>query len=223
MTEYVLCRADQLAPIPDTMSFEAAAVVETLSIGAQAVHRGDVRRGDRVVVLGAGPIGLCCLIMARQRGASVLVSEPLPWRRSLAESLGAEVCVDLAAQSVADAVQGFTDGHGAHVVIDATGEITCAQFALTLVGQAARVVILSLCEEPLQIAPWELVRQELTVLGSRLTLTGFADLVAMAASGDAPLGRLVTHRYEFSQADRAFAAVCERPSGLVKAIVLPGA
>jgi len=76
MAEYAVCRASQLYPIPDSMSFETGALVESLSIGAQAVLRADVGEGDCVAVLGGGPIGLCSLIMARQAGARVLLSEP---------------------------------------------------------------------------------------------------------------------------------------------------
>ncbi len=223
MAEYTLCRASQLYPMPDAMSFEAAALVETLSIGWQAVHRGGVGRDDRVVILGGGPIGLCTLIVARHAGASVLLSEPLAWRLALGEGMGAEVCVNPAVDSVSDAVQEFTDGYGAHVVVDATGEPSAAESSLALVGSAGRVVILTLSEEPIRVRPWQLVRQELTILGSRLTRADLTELLALTASGEAPLERLATHRYPLGDAERAFRVVCERPEGLVKAVVLPHA
>ncbi len=221
MAEYALCRSSQLHPVPDDMSFETAAAVETLSIGAQAVRRGDTKRGDRVVILGAGPVGLCTLIMARKAGASALVAERLAWRRDLATELGAEMVADPEADSVAEAARDFTDGYGAHVVVDATGETDGAETALAIVGAAGRVVIMTIVDEPMHVRPWQLVRQELTVLGSRLSLADFGELVAMASSGEAPLERLVTHRYPFAEAGHAFEAACRRPEGLVKAVVLP--
>lgn len=221
MAEYALCRASHLYPIPDDMTFETAAVVETLSIGAQAIRRGDTKRGDGVVILGAGPVGLCSLTMARKAGASVLVAEPLAWRRELAAELGAGMVVDPEADSVAEPVRDFTDGHGAHVVVDATGEIAGAETALAILGAAGRVVIMTIVDEPMQVRPWQLVRQELAILGSRLSLADFGELVTMAASGEAPLEKLVTHRYSFAEADQAFEAACRRPEGLVKAVVLP--
>lgn len=221
MAECALCRASQLCPIPGDMTFESAAAVETLSIGAQAVGRARVLEGDRVVVLGAGPVGLCCLLMARHAGASVLVAEPLAWRGELADELGAEMVVDPEADSVAEAVRDFTDGHGAHVVVDATGEIDGAETALAVVGAAGRIVIMTILDEPMRVHPWQLVRQELTLLGSRLSLADFGELVTMAASGEAPLAKLVTHRYSFAEAEQAFEAACRRPEGLVKAMVLP--
>ncbi len=223
MAEYAVCRASQLYPIPDSMSFETAALVETLSIGAEAVLRAEVAEGDRVAVLGGGPIGLCCLLMARRAGADVLLSEPLFWRLELAENLGAEVCVNPAAYSVCEAVRDFTDGYGAHVVVEATGELSAAESALSLVGSAGRVVILTLSDQAIQVRPWQLVRQELAILGSRLSRADYSDLVALAASGKAPLERLATHRFRMSEAEQAFKAVRERPEGLVKAFVLPQA
>jgi len=221
MAEYVLCRASQLHPIPDSMSYETAAVVETLSIGAQAVRRAEVQPDDRVVVLGAGPIGLCCVLMSRHSQGRVLVSEPLPWRRRLAADFGAEVCVDPHSESLADAVAEFTAGEGANVVIDATGETSAAQSALALVGSAGRVVVLSLSEKPMQVQPWQLVRQELTILGSRLTLSDFGGLIALALSRTAVFEKMITQRYPMEEAEQAFRAVRDRAEGLVKVAILP--
>ncbi len=221
MAEFTTARAGQLIPIPDDMSFETAAVVETLSIGAQVVARANVLTDDRVVILGAGPIGLCCLLMARRAGGQVLISEPLSWRRKLAAEFGAERVVDPSVAGLTDAVQDFTDGYGAHVAIDATGEIEGAEAALSVAGSAARVVILTLHDKPMRVRPWQLVRQELTLLGSRLSLADFGGLVALTASGAAPVERLVTHRFPMSEAPAAFATAAARLTGFMKAIVLP--
>ena len=219
MAEHVVCRAAQLAPIPEIMTFETAAMVETLSIGAQATLRAQIVEGDRVVILGAGPIGLCCLMMAKLKSAEVLISEPLDWRRVLAAELGADACVDPA--SLADAAREFTGGYGAHVVIDATGEVEATESAFSLVGSAGRVVILTLSAEPIRVRPWQLVRQELTVLGSRLTRADFGELVNLVASGKAPIDKLVTHRYPMAAVAQAYRDVGARVEGLVKAVVLP--
>jgi len=221
LAEYAVCRARQLVPIPEAMSFVTAAIVETLSIGWQATTRAQIAPGDLVVILGAGPIGLCCLILARRAGASVLVSEPLDWRRALAADLGANVILDPGRDSVPRDFAEFTPGAGANVVIDATGEIECAELALSLATSAGRVVILTLSDQPIQVRPWQLVRQELTVLGSRLSLADFGALVMLVAEGQAPIEKLVTHRYPMAEAAQAFADVHHRVAGLVKAVVLP--
>jgi len=221
LAEFVTCRAPELHPIPEAMSFETAAMVETLSIGAQATSRAQIVPGDKVVILGAGPIGLCCLMMAKLGGAEALVSEPLSWRRALASEFGAKACVDPRTDSVAEAVRAFTAGYGAHVVIDATGEVEAAESAFSLVGSAGRVVILTLSAEPIRVRPWQLVRQELTVLGSRLTRADFGELVELAASGKAPVEKLVTHRYRMAEVERAYREAEARGEGLVKAVVRP--
>jgi len=80
-------------------------------------------------------------------------------------------------------------------------------------------VILTLVDEPIRVHPWQLVRQELTVVGSRLSLADFGELVELAASGRAPVSALVTHRYGFDEAPDAFRAAAERGQGMVKAVV----
>lgn len=219
MAEYVLCRAEQLIPLPDEMTFVTAAMIETLSIGAQATARAQLLPGDKVVLLGAGAIGLCCLMMAKLRGAEVLLSEPLAWRRALAEELGAARCVEPA--SLPEAVREFTGGYGAHVVMDATGEVEAAESAFSLVGSAGRVVLLTLSAEPIRVQPWQLVRQELTVLGSRLSRADFGELVELAATGRAPIEKLVTHRYPLAAVAQAYRDARARVDNLVKTVVLP--
>jgi len=221
MAEYILCQASQLHVMPEDMDFETAAVVETLSIGAQAVRRGQVVSGDLVAVLGAGPIGLCCLMMAKQEGAKVLVAEPLAWRRAAAAELGADTCLDPEGESLSEAVRAFTDGCGAHVVIDASGDLAAAQESLSLVGSAGRLVILTISAAPMQVAPWELVRRELTVLGSRLTLSDWGELMGLVRSGATPIGGLVTHRFPMEEAERAHRAARRREEGVIKTIILP--
>lgn len=221
MAEYITCAADKLTPLPEAMPFDVAAIVETLSIGYQATSRARIEPGDRVAILGAGPVGLCCLLMTRVRGGEALVVEPLPWRRALAAELGAAVCVDPQHQSVPEAVRDFTEGYGANVVIDATGEVSVTESAFSLVGSAGRVMILTLADQPVPIRPWQLVRQEIDVLGSRLSLADFGELVELVASGRAPLEKLVTHRYPMAQAEQAFRDVSTRIDGMVKAVVRP--
>ena len=73
----------------------------------------------------------------------------------------------------------------------------------------------------MRVHPWQLVRQELTLLGSRLSLSDFGELVGLADSGGAPIDRLVTHTFPMSEVPAAFATAAARPTGFIKAIVLP--
>ena len=83
------------------------------------------------------------------------------------------------------------------------------------------MVILTISPVPMQVAPWELVRRELTVLGSRLTLSDFGELIGLVRAGATPIGRLVTHRFPMAEADRAHMAACQRDEGVFKTMILP--
>ena len=93
--EYHLFTAPQCVPIPDTISFAAAATLEPLGVGLHAVRLGRVRAGDRVAVMGCGPVGILTAMAARVAGASfVAMTDPLPARRAHAARLVADLVLD---------------------------------------------------------------------------------------------------------------------------------
>lgn len=172
------------------------------------------------MILGTGPVGLCCAIVARLQGAEVLVVEPPEWRRTLAAEVGAAVQVDPAVGPIERAVQSSTDGYGAHVVIDAT-ERRGDGLSLHTRRLAGRVLILTLSAKPIRVQPWQLTCQELTSLEARVSRADFGDLISLVSSGEAPVDRVITHHYAMQQAEAEFRAAHARGGTMVKAVVLP--
>jgi L-iditol 2-dehydrogenase len=139
-------------PIPDGVRAEEAAFVEPVNTCLKAVRKAGVARGESVLVVGQGPIGLLLMQLARWSGAEVFASDPLAERRAIASALGAGVVLD-AAGDVAEEVRGLTGGHGADcTLVAATGPIAFSQaidatrpggrilsFAATSRGETAEV------------------------------------------------------------------------------------
>lgn len=126
--------------IPDDLPFEQAALAEPFACVINGQERVGVSAGESVVVLGAGPIGLLHVKLARLSGArSVIVSEPSPGRRRAALDAGADVAVDPTAEDLQAIVKGATRGVGADVVIVAIGVPALADAALGLVRRRGRV------------------------------------------------------------------------------------
>lgn len=199
------------------LSSTATALAETVSVGLRAVTRPGVTRGDRVVVLGGGPVGLSAVIAATDAGAEVLVVERHEGRRALATQLGASVAVgDLGeADSV---VSDWTSGDLADVVIEATGSGFVAGRAFDLVGAAGRLSFVGVSEQQVSFNLRTVTVKELDIFGSRATLD-FPGAVALTRRREPDVLALVTHRYSLAETQKAIAFALEHPDQVVKAVI----
>ena len=129
-----------VVPMPADLSFAEAALAEPLACVINGQDKVGLCRGDVVAVLGAGPIGLLHVALARLSGARrILVSEPNPTRRQAALAAGADIAVDPAVDDVEAAVRALSDGLGADVAIAAIGVTALAALALRLVRPRGRI------------------------------------------------------------------------------------
>ena len=179
----------------------------------QAVARGRLAAGEKVVVFGAGPIGQAIAVAAVDRGASVLLLDPLESRLRRGRS-GAEILVvENGGQAVAAAGE-WAGGDGPEAVFEATGVAEVARAAVELVAPAGRVIVVGLAshEAPLRIG--DLAFKELDVLGvSCCDADGFAEAVSLVARREDALAGLVTARVPAradAGSDRLFDAASRR-------------
>ena len=167
MTQFVRVPERCLHAIPQGLSFEKAALTEPCSVAYNAVcGNGRVNAGDHVLVLGPGPIGLLCAIMAKLSGAGHLIVAGLPSdqkRLQIAREIGADATLD---GSVMEHVQSLGDGLGVDVVIDAAGVSSTFELALQAVRPAGQVVKVGWGPQPLQFSIDPMVQKAVTVQGS---------------------------------------------------------
>lgn len=220
LCEVMALPASMLHPLPENVSLEAGALVEPLSIGANACLRGDVGAGDTVLVQGAGPIGLCAMLMAKVRGARTIVTDALPGRLTLAERLGADVTIDVSAGDETAAILALTDGEGPAVVIEATGRVAVLRRAFDLVAAAGVVVTLVISPDELSLpVTATMIRKELDFRGSRLNRDLFPEVLGLLSAGKLDPLPMVTHRFGLEASPEAFALALERPNEVGKVLV----
>jgi L-iditol 2-dehydrogenase len=210
--EYIRIPARALAcgnvrEIPDELSYEEASLTEPLACVVNGQQKVMVKAGDGVVVLGAGPIGLLHIKLARFSGARrVIVSEPNALRREAALAAGADVVIDPTAEDPVAVVRAETGGLGADVAIVAIGVPALANLALSVVKQRGRVSLFagfSMGETaPLDV---NLIHYgELVVTGafglSRATFDSAFDLLARKRIDVKPF---ITQRYGLSDLGQA--------------------
>ena len=181
--DYVVAPVDRLHPVPAGLSAFEASFAEPVAIGLQACRRGTVGSDDTVLVLGAGPIGLAIVEVARARGAKVYVTDIDPGRLGTATDLGGTPLQ--AGPGLQDEVMRLTGGEGMPVVMEATGNARVMESTVDLVAAGGRVVIVGLVPRGVAIA-WpglDLTRKEMTILGSRASADCFPESLELIARG----------------------------------------
>ncbi len=161
--EFVTVRAEELFELPAAVLADEQPLVEPLAIMRHAFRRGAVTAADRVVVLGAGPIGLAAVAWARSMGVEVVaVSEPSALRRDLATRLGATATFDPGAGSLGAELFEATKG-GPTVVIECSGRPGLIEVAMESAAVEARVVVVGICLQNDAIFPFWGLSKELDV------------------------------------------------------------
>ena len=167
MTKFVRVPQRCLHQIPDSLPFEKAALTEPCSVAYNAVCvNGQIKAGDHVLVLGPGPIGLLCAMMAKTSGAGHLIVAGLPSdqkRLNIAKQIGADAALE---GHVLEHVKEQGDGLGVDVVIDAAGVSATFELALQAVRPAGQIIKVGWGPQPLQFSLDTMVQKAVTVQGS---------------------------------------------------------
>ncbi|MFD7989447.1 zinc-binding alcohol dehydrogenase [Kitasatospora indigofera] len=226
----VVGATDDVYPVPDGVADEQAAWFHVATIAQVGVRRAAHRLGDRVAVIGLGPVGQLAAQYARLAGAAeVIAVDPAQERVNLALAGGAHTGLALTAEVAAEEIRRRTGGAGADVVYDVTGAAAVFAAAQRAVRKYGRLVLLGDTGTPsAQSLTPELINNGLTVVGAhdmhgefpaderspwnnqRMGELFFGYLERGAMSTDA----LVSHRFPAEQAEAAYRLVRQRPAGL---------
>lgn len=205
------------------LTVDQAASCEFLAIGAHAVARSGLSGGARVLVIGAGPIGLGTALFAGIAGGAVTIMDRDPERLDFAIDAGIAVRAILAGERSQKLIAEATGGEGFDLVFDATGNRASMEAAFRTVAHGGTLVLVSVVNEAITFSDPEFHKREMTVMGSRnATQADFARVMAAIRSGRVPLDRLLTHRTSLSGAITDLPRWASEKRGLVKALVEVG-
>ncbi|MGN6797992.1 MAG: zinc-dependent alcohol dehydrogenase [Gaiellaceae bacterium] len=177
--------------VPDGLDLQHAAFAEPLAVACHDVRRGEVAAGQLALVIGGGPIGVLIALVARARGARVLLVEIDEKRRALAEALGLTALEP--GDSVDAAVAAASEGAGADVVFEVSGSAPGILAATKHAAIRGRVVVVAIYPEPKPVALFDLFWKELEVRGARVyEPEDFDAALELLARGTLPIDRLLT-------------------------------
>ncbi|QHJ70101.1 zinc-binding alcohol dehydrogenase family protein [Planococcus halotolerans] len=220
MREYAVLPEKQLHAVNKELSWDEVVLAEPYTIGAQAVWRGNVEKGDTVLIQGCGPIGICILKMAKIAGATVYMTDLDEKRMNFAKESGADHVIDAGNESVKDRILELTDGEGANTVIDAVCLPSTVELSIELVSVAGNVVILGFDERPSAIPQLPITKKEITITGSRLQTDQFGKVVELLNNGKLKSDGLITHRFSLNDVQEAFTFVEKNPDKVRKALIV---
>jgi alcohol dehydrogenase/L-iditol 2-dehydrogenase len=222
MATYVKVPERTLHLIPDNLEFEKAALTEPCCVAYNAVcANADVRPGDSVLVLGPGPIGLLCALMAKLSGAGTLIVSGLPSDRArldIAKQLGADVILE--GNDVVEQVKDLTGGYGAEVVIDAAGVSPTFLVAINAVRPNGQVIKVGWGPQPLNFSLDAMVQKAVTVKGSfSHNWPIWNRVISMMTSGQLDVTPLISNIAPLDAWEENFNAMHDK--SIVKAVLRP--
>ncbi len=213
--EFVVLAADFAHPVPDSLSDDAAALMEPLSVGVWACDKAQVGAGSRVLVSGAGPIGIMTVQVARALGATeIIVSDVAPARLAAARSFGATRTLDARTDGAE------IDGLDVDAAIDCSGAPPAIAQAIRAIRPAGRLVLVGMGADEVTLPLGLIQGREITVTGTFRYANTYPTAIALAASGRVDLDRMVTSRYGLDEAERALSL--DSDPAAMKVVVLPG-
>lgn len=185
--------AKTLHRLPESLSLKEGALIEPVAVACHDVRLGEVAAGEYVVVLGGGPIGALIALVAKHKGARVLVSEMNAFRIQMLQGFGIVVVnpseVDLVAH-----VEAATGGAGADVVFEVTSSKAGAEMMTKLPRVRGRIVVVAIFSKPIEIDLFKFFWRELRLCGARVyEAQDFEEAIQLAASGALPLDKLITN------------------------------
>lgn len=212
--EYVTIQSHFAHDVPDNVSDEAAALMEPLSVAIATARKAGFAPGQRVLITGAGPIGIAVAQVARAYGVTeVAISDISSERRDVALTFGATLALDPSAPTFAEDAGTFDS------FVDASGAASAVRSGIQLVRPSGRVVLVGMGLPDLELPVTTIQNRELWVTGIFRYANTWPTAIALVSSGAVNLDRMVTGTFALSAVPDAFAATAQ--GATIKAIVDP--
>jgi L-iditol 2-dehydrogenase len=213
---YVTIHEDFAFTLPESVSDESGALMEPLSVGVWACQKASVSAGDRVLITGAGPIGLLAAQCARAFGATeITVTDVNPHRLELARRTGATRVVNVAEEPLDDV------GIEADALIECSGHPGSLKAGIAALRPAGTAVLVGMGPEEEGVVPLSLIQNnEIWLTGTFRYANTYPTAIALAANGRVDLEAIITGHYGLDDAEAALRAGRENPTA-VKVMVMP--
>jgi 2-desacetyl-2-hydroxyethyl bacteriochlorophyllide A dehydrogenase len=221
MADYFVVDQRYVYKLPIGMSYEAGALIEPLAVAVHAIKRAKIGLGDKVAIIGAGPIGILVGAVCKAAGArEIIVADIADVRLEMAAAMGATRTVNSSQESVVNVVCQLTGGRGIGRSFECVGSEKTFEQSMRCLCKGGIATIVGIFEQPtIQIPVTLFVSQEITVQGAQGYCWDFETALAMTSVID--LSRLVSHVFPLDEVDKALKVALNREEKPVKVVLKP--
>jgi Threonine dehydrogenase and related Zn-dependent dehydrogenases len=218
---YIAFPENMAFKLPDHVSTKEGALIEPLAVGLEAAKEGGVTLGSRVIILGAGCIGLAALLASKANGATdITVVDVLKIRLDKALELGATRVIDATKQDAVKEYKMITNGEGAEIVIETAGVVQTTQQTPHLVKRGGTIVLVGMV--PQDIFEFDFARL-MSEVAQIKTIFRYKNLFQIAikaiSNGLIDISKIVTHEFAFNEIENAFNTIIHQKNDVVKAVI----
>jgi L-iditol 2-dehydrogenase len=210
--------------IPDNVSFEQACFVEPVNTCMKGIDALHLHRGETVLVIGQGPIGILLSVLAKGTGVTLITSDLYPERLRIGSSYGLDLTIDASRTNVVERVRELTEERGADAVILAVGGNSLIRTAMDAARPGGRVLLFAQTQHgEALIDPAAICVDEKTLVGSYSASVDLQeDSVRFVMNREMDLERLVSHRFPLSESPQALDLAAHPQPSSMKIMIQPG-
>lgn len=217
--EYVAMPVERIIP-GKGLDAKQLALIEPFAIGFHAISRAEIKTGDKVLIVGAGPIGLFALISAKLKGAECYVADVLDNRLELAKEYGASGTINSKKQDILEATKEITKGNGFDVCIEACGQSVTFLNCIDCAAFGANIILIGNGKSDTTFLHSIILKKELNIFGSRNAYTkDFEALIDIVSQGKVDVMKMVSDIVPMNRAEEAFKALANNDGTLAKILV----
>ncbi len=202
------------------LSAKELALIEPFSISAHALSRAEIREGDNLLIMGAGPIGLFALIKAKALGARVAIADLLESRLELAKKYGADLIINNKTDDLSALSKEFTQGGGFDVCVEACGAPVTFLSCIEQAAHGANIILIGNGKRETTFVHSIILKKELNIFGSRNSFTkDFEELIDLVSSGKVNVTDMISGVYDADNAKEAFDLLANNDGSLAKLLI----
>lgn len=219
MAEYFTHPADYLVRIPETMSWEEAAMAEPLTISLHGVHRGGFKAGEYCAIIGAGPIGLAAGLIAQAYGGHAIMLDLVQERLDFARSIGIEYVINSKTEEAGTRIAEITNQDMAQLVMECSGANAAVRNTLDYVSNAGRITLTGWPKNETLLPTDLITRKEIDIRGARTSAREFEEALELIHTRRVDMNKLLTKVISLDETPETIIDIEKNPGDYMKVVV----
>ena len=219
MAEYFAHPSDLLIKVPDGMSMVEAAMAEPLTISLHGIHRGSLKKGEYVAIIGAGPIGLVAALVAKAYGAYPVLLDVVDERLEFASELGINHVINPGHQDAVVEIRKITGGEMAQLVMECSGANGAIRSTLDYVANAGRITLTGWPKNETSLPTDLITKKEVDIRGARTSAGEFEEALELIRSKRVDMMKILTKVISIEDAPMIIQDISEHPGNYMKVVV----